>query len=67
VKAGRLFNFALEYVIRTVQDSQEGLILNGIHQLLAYAEEVNIMGDTIEKITEVLLDAGLPGNESREN
>jgi hypothetical protein len=55
-----LFNFALEYAIRKVQENQVGLKLNGTHQLLAYVDDMNLLGDntdTVKKNTETLIDA----------
>ena len=47
-----LFNLALEYAIRRVQVNQDGLKLNGTHQLLAYADDVNILGGSIHILKE---------------
>jgi hypothetical protein len=46
------FNFALEYAIKNVEENQMELKSNGTHQLLIYADEVNLLGgksDTIKK------------------
>jgi hypothetical protein len=54
------FNFTLEYAISKVQENQEGLQLNGTHQLLVYDDDANILDGsvhTIKKSTEALVVA----------
>ena len=50
----------MEYAIRRVQVNQDGLKLNGTHQLLAYADDVSILGGsvpTVKKNAEALVAA----------
>jgi sorting nexin-29 len=55
-----VFQLLLEHAIRRIQENQVGLKLKGTHQLLAYADDVNLLGDnldTIKQNTETLIDA----------
>jgi hypothetical protein len=54
------FNFLLEYTIRRVQGIQLELKLNRTYQLLACADDVNLLGDnihTMKRNTKALIDA----------
>ncbi|KAJ4433926.1 hypothetical protein ANN_16241 [Periplaneta americana] len=49
-----------EYAIRKVQDNREGLELNGLHQLLVYADDLNMLREnpqTIRGKKGILLEA----------
>jgi hypothetical protein len=45
-----LFNFTLEYAIRKVQEYEVGLKLNGTHQLLTYADDVNMLRENLDNV-----------------
>jgi hypothetical protein len=59
-----LFNFAFEYAIRRVQVKQNGSKLNGTHQLLVYADGVNILGGSIHTIKENAEALAVSGKEN---
>jgi hypothetical protein len=66
-----LSNFALLFAIRRVQINQDGLKINGTHQILVYADVVNILDRSIhiKKNTEALVVAskeiGLEANADK--
>jgi len=45
-----LCNFAVEYLIRRAQVNQDGLKLNGTHQLLVWVNDVNIVAGSAHTI-----------------
>jgi hypothetical protein len=61
-----LFIFALEYSIRRVQENQEGMKLNRTHQLLPYADYLNMVGENADTIKTQMLVRRWSRSESRE-
>jgi hypothetical protein len=47
-----LFNFVLEYANKRAWVNQDGLEVNGTHQLLVYADDVNISGGSVQTVME---------------
>jgi hypothetical protein len=45
-----LFNVALAYCIRRVQVNQNGLKINGTHQVSVYIDGVNILGGSVHNV-----------------
>jgi hypothetical protein len=53
-------HLTLEYAIRKVQENQVGLKFYGTHQVLVFADDVNLLGDNVDTIkinSESLIDA----------
>jgi hypothetical protein len=46
---------SIEYAIKKVQGNQVGLKLNGTHHLLAYTDDVTLLGDIIDTINTELV------------
>jgi hypothetical protein len=66
-----LYNLAFEYAIRRVQEHQDGLKLNGAHQLwfmlmtVIYWEEAYILLKNAESLVDASKETGLEVNADR--
>jgi hypothetical protein len=45
-------SIVLEYAIRKVEENQVALEVNGTHQLLVYADDINLLGSSINTMKE---------------
>jgi chloramphenicol O-acetyltransferase len=45
-----LFNFAVQHAVRRAEENQDDFKLNGTHQLLFYADDVNILGGSVHTV-----------------
>jgi hypothetical protein len=45
-----LLNFGLKSTTRKIQENQKAVELNGNHQPLLYADDVNILGENINTV-----------------
>ncbi len=65
-----LFNLTLEYVVRKLQVGNPGVTLNGTTQILGYADDLVLLGDSREAVktnAEILMEAaGCTGLEVSE-
>ena len=46
-----LFNFASEYAIRKVKENHKLLKFSGTHQVIIYADDVNLRGPSIHTVS----------------
>lgn len=51
-----LFNIVLEYIIRKLSVDDKGTIISRIAQIVAYADDVNIMARLLDRAKEILID-----------
>jgi hypothetical protein len=49
-----IFNPTLGYAVRKVKENKMELKLNATHQLLAYADDVNLLRDNIDSVKEII-------------
>jgi hypothetical protein len=52
IRSPLVFNLALDYASKRVQVNQDDLKLNGTQQLLAYADDVNILEGSVHTVKE---------------